>query len=70
MANDTIKATSRDQTIEIVLRTDGGKLPPLVQPASPEEQTAYQQAGAAMAKGSYDEAKQILEKAGFTVSAD
>ncbi|MDB5079500.1 MAG: hypothetical protein JWP00_1424 [Chloroflexi bacterium] len=68
--NNVIRATNQNNKVEVILRADGGTLPPLVQPTTPEEQTAYQQAGAALARGSVDEAKQILENAGFTIASN
>lgn len=68
MDKNTLKATAKNKRLEIILNADGGSLPPLVQPATPEEQAAYQQAGEAFSRGSVDEARQILERAGFSVS--
>lgn len=67
MAENTLRATNKTKKFEIELNSAGGTLPPLVQPASPEEQTAYQAAGAAVARGSIEEARRILETAGFSI---
>ena len=67
MADNTLRATNKTKKFEIVLNTGGGTLPPLLQPATSEEQTAYQEAGAAVARGSIEEARKILETAGFLI---
>lgn len=67
MDNNTIRASNKTGKFEVILNANGGALPPLIQPATPEEQTAYQQAGAALTRGSKEEARQILQNAGFTI---
>lgn len=67
MDNNTIRATNKTKKFEIILNSNGGTLPPLLQPATPDEQAAYQQAGTALAQGSTEEARRILENAGFSI---
>jgi hypothetical protein len=67
MENRTVRASKNNQKVEIVLSDNGGTLPPLVQPATEAEEIAYSRAGVAVARGDFEEAKNILREAGFTI---